>query len=83
MTKTLERAMAEASQLPEAEQERIGRELLAELERLRGSSPAVRKPGRPMSAAGLDELARLRSTMPLASTDAGALISAMRDEGEK
>ena len=75
--------MAEASQLPEAEQERIGRELLAELERLRGSSPAVRKPGRPMSAAGLDELARLRSTMPLASTDAGALISAMRDEGEK
>jgi hypothetical protein len=83
MTKTLERAMAEASRLPEAEQERIGRELLAEVERLRGSSPAVRKPGRPMSAADLDELARLRSTMPLASTNAGALISAMRDEGEK
>jgi len=44
MTKTLERAMAEASQLPEAEQERIGRELLAELERLRGSSPAFANP---------------------------------------
>jgi hypothetical protein len=83
MTKTLERALAEIARLSEAEQDRIGRELLADMERLRGSSLAVRKPGRPMSAADLDELARLRSTMPLASTDAGTLISAMRDEGEK
>ncbi len=32
--------MAEASRLPEAEQERIGRELLAELERLRVGQPS-------------------------------------------
>jgi hypothetical protein len=36
MTKTLERALAEVAALPEAAQEKIGRDLLAYLEKLRG-----------------------------------------------
>jgi hypothetical protein len=35
MTKTLERALAEVATLPEAAQEKIGRDLLAYLEKLR------------------------------------------------
>jgi hypothetical protein len=35
MTKMLERALAEAATLPEAAQDRIGRELLAHIEKLR------------------------------------------------
>lgn len=35
MTKTLERALAEAATLPEAAQDQIGRELLAHIEKLR------------------------------------------------
>ncbi len=35
MVKTLERAIAEVANLPEAVQEKIGRELLAHVERLR------------------------------------------------
>lgn len=35
MVKTLERALAEAANLPEAAQEKLGRELLAYLEKLR------------------------------------------------
>jgi hypothetical protein len=36
MVKTLERAMAEVATLPEAAQEKIGQELLAHVEKLRG-----------------------------------------------
>jgi hypothetical protein len=36
MVKTLERAMAEVASLPEAAQEKIGQELLAHVEKLRG-----------------------------------------------
>jgi hypothetical protein len=35
MVKTLERAVAEVAQLPEPDQERIGKELLAHVEKLR------------------------------------------------
>jgi predicted transcriptional regulator len=35
MTKTLERALAEAATLPEAAQDQIGREVLAHIEKLR------------------------------------------------
>jgi hypothetical protein len=41
MTKTLERALAEASTLPEAAQDKIGRDLLAYLARLRGLRETV------------------------------------------
>jgi hypothetical protein len=72
--------LAEASRLPEAEQERIGRELLAELERLRVGQPSERSGPRPFSAADLDKLAAFRATLPFASVDAGTLVSQMRDD---
>ena len=72
--------MAEASRLPEAEQERIGRELLAELERLRVGQPSERRGPRPISAADLERLAAFRATLPFASVDAGTLVSQMRDD---
>ena len=72
--------MAEASRLPEAEQERIGRELLAELERLRVGQPSEQSGPRPLSAADLDRLAAFRATLPFASDDAGTLVSQMRDD---
>jgi hypothetical protein len=69
MTKTLERALAEIARLPEADQDRIGRELLAEVERLRSS------------AADLEWLrARRVKRSKTASIDAGTLVSQMRDE---
>ena len=70
--------MAAISRLPEAEQERIGRELLAEAERLDGS--AEQTGPRALSVADLDKLAAFRATMPMASVDAGTLVSQMRDE---
>src|SRR3954453_16694793 len=80
MTKTLERALAEIARLPEADQDRIGRELLAAVERLR-VQPSSKKAGpRPLSPADLDALAAFRATMPLAATDARTLVAQMRDE---
>jgi hypothetical protein len=43
MVKTLERAMAEVERLPAAVQERIGRELLAHVEKLRGLRADIAK----------------------------------------
>ena len=77
MTKTLERALAEIARLPEADQDRIGRELLAEVERLRSSRDP--ESGRPISAADLDWLAD-RRVEGSPRTDAGKLVSQMRDE---
>jgi hypothetical protein len=79
MTKTLERALAEIARLPEADQDRIGRELLAEVERLRSS--AADESGRPATAADLEWLrARRVKRSKTASIDAGTLVSQMRDE---
>jgi hypothetical protein len=83
MTKLLQKAMAEASRLPEAEQDRLGRDLLAEIERLHTLPRIADKPGRPMTAEELDELARFRNTIPRASIDAGTFVSNMRDEWER
>ena len=80
MTKTLERALAEIARLSEAEQDRIGRELLADMERLRVGQPSERSGPRPFSAADLDKLAAFRATLPFASVDAGTLVSQMRDD---
>jgi xanthine dehydrogenase iron-sulfur cluster and FAD-binding subunit A len=80
MTKTLERALAEVARLPEAEQDRIGRELLAVLERLRAQRSSKKTSPRSLSPADLDELAAFRATMPPAKIDAGTLVSQMRDE---
>jgi hypothetical protein len=79
MTKTLKRAFAEVARLPEADQDRIARELLAEIERLHARSSIPSEGSGPLSAADLDWLAahRVKRT---ASTDAGTLVSQMRDE---
>jgi hypothetical protein len=43
MVKTLERALAEVARLPEAAQEKIGRELLAHVERLRSLRETIER----------------------------------------
>lgn len=80
MSKILQQAVAEAARLPEAEQDRLGREILAQVERLRASPRPAPQPGRPMTAADLDWLAEMRSKLPRSSVDAGTLVSRMRDE---
>ena len=79
MTELLQKAMAEAARLPEADQDRLGRDLLAEVEKLRARAPAVPGGSGPLSPADLDWLAahRVKRT---ASIDAGTLVSQMRDE---
>jgi hypothetical protein len=49
MVKTLERALAEAAKLPKAEQEQIGKELLAHISKLRSLREDLQK--------GIDSLA--------------------------
>jgi hypothetical protein len=83
MTKTLERALAEIARLSEAEQDRIGRELLAEMESLRVGQPDVSKPPRPLSPADLNWLAKNRVERSVSSMDAGTLVSRMRDEDRR
>jgi hypothetical protein len=80
MTKLLQRAMAEAARLPEAEQDRLGRELLAEVEKLRAQASAALQKLRPLSAADLDWLKAFRATLPPSKVDAGTFVSQMRDE---
>ena len=72
--------MAEASRLPEAEQDRIGRELLADMERLRTGPSGISEDARPLSPADRDWLAANRVGRTLSSIDAGTLVSRMRDE---
>jgi hypothetical protein len=43
MVQTLERAWAEVARLPEAAQEKIGRELLAHVEKLRGLRETINR----------------------------------------
>jgi hypothetical protein len=43
MVKTLERALAEVASLPEAVQEKIGRELLAHVEKLRSLRASINR----------------------------------------
>jgi hypothetical protein len=43
MVKTLERALAEVARLPEAAQEKIGRELLAHVEKLRSLRETINR----------------------------------------
>jgi len=80
MTKTLERALAEIARLSEAEQDRIGRELLADMERLRTGPSGISEAARPFSRADRDWLAANRVGRTLSSIDAGTLVSRMRDE---
>jgi hypothetical protein len=80
MTKTLERALAEIARLSEAEQDRIGRELLADMESLRVGQPDVSESRRPLSPADLEWLAKNRVERSVSSIDAGTLVSRMRDE---
>jgi hypothetical protein len=77
MTKTLEHALAEVARLSEADQDRIGRELLAAVERLRAGE--VGEPGAP-SVADLDWLIRRRVRRTACTIDAGTLVSQMRHE---
>jgi hypothetical protein len=78
MTKLLQKAMAEAARLPAAEQDRLGRDLLAQVETLRARTPAA-SDSPPLSAADLQWLAAHRVERA-ASIDAGTLVSQMRDE---
>jgi len=80
MTKTLERALAEIARLSEAEQDRIGRELLADMERLRTGPSGISEDARPLSPADREWLAANRVGRTLSSIDAGTLVSRMRDE---
>ena len=81
MTKTLERALAEIARLSEAEQDRIGRELLADMESLRVGQPDVSESRRPLSPADLEWLTENRvERRSVSSIDAGTLVSRMRDE---
>lgn len=66
MTKVLEDAIAEVARLPETDREKIGRELLAHVERLRALRSDL--------AAGLDSLDRGRG----AELDIGEVIDRAR-----
>jgi hypothetical protein len=79
MSKILQEAFDEAARLPEAEQDRLGRELLAEVEGLRLRRSAKQSGPRPLSPADLDWLAANRVGRT-GTTDAGTLVSQMRDE---
>ena len=80
MTKTLERALAEIARLSEAEQDRIGRKLLADMASLRIGQPDVSEPRRPLSPADLEWLAANRVERSVSSIDAGTLVSRVRGE---
>jgi hypothetical protein len=80
MTKTLERALAEIALIPEAEQDRIGRELLADMETRRTGPLGISEAARPLSRADRDWLAANRVERSVSSIDAGTLVSRMRDE---
>ena len=56
MVKTLARAVAEAESLPEAAQEKIGRELLAHIEKLRSLRGDIEEGVRSLDAGGGKEL---------------------------
>ncbi len=80
MTKLLQKAMAEAARLLEAEQDRIAQEVLAEVERLHPSTQARQPPRWPLSPDDLAELKAFRDKLPNSSIDAGTFVSQMRDE---
>jgi hypothetical protein len=56
MVKTLARAVAEAESLPEAAQEKIGRELLVHIEKLRNMRADIEEGARSLDAGGGKEL---------------------------
>jgi hypothetical protein len=56
MTELLQKAFAEAARLPEAEQERLGRDLLAHIEKLRGLREGIDKGLRSLDAGAGREL---------------------------